>query len=239
VKSKQTLSGLKRSLRLEVDPVKAAFFPRFFKSGPGEYGEGDKFLGVTVPKQRAIAKMHKDLALADVIKLLHSPWHEERLTALFILVLQFQKGDGQTRKKIYSLYLTNTKYINNWDLVDSSAPYIMGEYLFDKDRLILYKLAVSSNLWEKRIAILSTAFFIKQGQYKDTLSIAKLLLNDSHDLIHKAVGWMLREVGNKDKKTEVAFLDKYAATMPRTMLRYAIEKFPLAQRQYYMAQKAK
>jgi len=234
-----SLADVKKALRDRIDPAKAEFFPRFFKSNPGDYGEGDKFLGIMVPQQRAISKLYKDLALNDVITLLQSPYHEERLTALFILVLQFQKGDEPTRQKIYDLYLANTKYVNNWDLVDSSAEFIVGPWLEDKlaKMKVLQKLAKSSMLWERRIAMLATFHYIKGGQYKDGLTIAEMLVHDKHDLIQKAVGWMLREIGNRSLPDEEKFLKKYAATMPRTALRYAIEKFPPATRKLYMEAK--
>lgn len=209
----------------------------FFKTGEGEYGYGDVFLGVTVPEQRKIAKLFRSLPLPEIEILLAGKVHEYRLTALIILVDQFTKSEKETQKRIVDFYLSHTKHINNWDLVDSSAPYILGHYLLERDRSILYRLAKSEDLWERRIAILSTAALIKQGQYEDTLKIAELLLADTHDLIHKAVGWMLREVGNKSTETEQDFLNKHVATMPRTMLRYAIEKFPELERKRYLAMK--
>lgn len=206
----------------------------FFKTGKGQYGEGDVFIGVTVPEQRAIAKKYINLDLSEVVKLLQNKIHECRLTALFILVGKY-KTNIKESKKIVDLYLKNTKYINNWDLVDSSAPYILGHYLLNKDKNILYKFAKSKNLWQRRISILSTAWFIKEGVFDDTLKISEILLKDKEDLIHKAVGWMLREVGKKSLKTELSFLDKHAPQMPRTMLRYAIEKFPQEKRKMYLA----
>lgn len=231
------LSELKHALRQTADPEKAKFFPKFFRSGRGEYGEGDKFLGVTVPKQRAIAKIYKDITLADTIKLLQGKWHEERLTALFILVSKFQVGDEKLKRKIYNLYLANTKYVNNWDLVDSSAHKIVGQYLLGKDRQPIYRLARSKDLWQKRIAIIATAQFIAHNQLADTFKIAIILLNDKHDLIHKAVGWMLREAGKRDQAALEKFLDKHAASMPRTMLRYSLEKFSATKRSKYMEAK--
>ena len=231
------LAQLKQALRAAVDSKKAEFFPRFFRSGPGEYGEGDKFLGITVPQQRAVARQHKDLALQDIVSLLKSPWHEERLAALFILVTQYKKADTTTKRNIYDMYLANTKYVNNWDLVDSSAHYIVGHYLLDKNRSVLYRLAKSNKLWEKRIAIIATYYFIRHSQLTDTYKIAELLLNDNHDLIHKAVGWMLREAGKRNVRSLERFLDKHAAVMPRTMLRYALEKFPPTKRKKYMKAK--
>jgi len=226
------LSELKEELRFKANPEKAKLLQGFFKTGKGEYGEGDIFLGVVVPESRKIAKKYADLALADVEKLLHSKIHEERLTALLILVDKFHAGKEQ--KKIYNFYLQNTKYINNWDLVDLSAHKIVGAYLTDKSKSILIKLARSRNLWERRIAVIATFSFIKDNRFKESLKIAKILLNDEHDLIQKAVGWMLREVGKRDLKTEESFLREYCKKMPRTMLRYAIEKFPERKRKRFL-----
>lgn len=229
------LDELRFDLRKVATPEKAKASAWFFKTGKGQYGYGDKFLGVTVPEQRAIAKKYKELSLKDLQSLLKSEFHEERLVALFILVLKFQKPDEQAQEKIYNFYLENTKYINNWDLVDSSAHKIVGEYLLDKDRSILYKLVKSNSLWERRIAIISTAAFIGNGEYEDTLQIADLLLNDKHDLIQKAVGWMLREVGKRVSKKELEkFLLTRYKTMPRTMLRCAIEHFSPEIRKKYL-----
>lgn len=206
----------------------------FFKTGPGQYGEGDKFLGVTVPQQRRMAKKYKDLALADVEILILSPWHEERLTALFILVGQYAKADDKTKEIIASFYIKNRDYVNNWDLVDSSAPYILGDYLTGQSRAILIRLAKSKSIWDRRIAVLSTFPWIKQGVFTDAFKIAGILIDDRHDLIQKAVGWMLREVGNKDEALLKKFLDKHAATMPRTALRYAIEHLSPPEKAHYM-----
>lgn len=207
----------------------------FFKTGPGEYGAGDKFLGVKNPQQRAVAKKYyRHTSLSDAQKLLLNPFHEVRQTALFILVNKFTKSTEADKEKIYQLYLKNTKRVNNWDLVDLSAPAIAGAWLFDKNRSVLYRLAHSNNLWEKRIAILSTYYFIRQNQFDDTLKIARILLEDRHDLIHKAVGWMLREVGKRDLTAEEKFLKKHAGQMPRTALRYSIEKFPKNKRRYFL-----
>lgn len=207
---------------------------RYFKTGPGDYGEGDQFLGLAVPTCRTLAKQFADLSLTDTTELLQSPLHEERLIALFILVRQFEHGTEEDRKTIFDLYLANSRSINNWDLVDSSAPQIVGGYLFSRDRAVLRQLADSTNLWERRIAILASYFFIKQNDFSDTLKIAAQLLTDSHDLIHKAVGWMLREVGNRSLAPLESFLEQYAPRMPRTMLRYAIEKLPTARRRHYL-----
>lgn len=207
---------------------------RYFKTGPGEYAEGDQFLGVAVPKVRSLARELRSLPLQDTEALLRSPIHEERLLALFILVHQYSKSEWVARQKIHRLYLRNIRFVNNWDLVDSSAGYIIGAHLWEQDRKMLYRLAVSRSLWERRIAILSTFYFIRKGDYSDTFRIAELLLNDKEDLIHKGVGWMLREVGNQDVRALRTFLDKHAAHMPRTMLRYAIEKFPEPARKKYL-----
>jgi 3-methyladenine DNA glycosylase AlkD len=190
-----SLKNLRAELLKNADFNKAAFLKRFFKTGKGQYGEGDVFLGITVPKQRKIAKKYLDLSLHDLSSLIKSKVHEERLTALFVAVYKYKKF--QIKKEIYQWYIKNAKQVYNWDLVDSSAPYIVGDFLKDKDRSILFKLAKSKNLWEKRIAILSTFAFINQGEFKDTFKIAEILLSDTHDLIHKAVGWMLREVGKR------------------------------------------
>jgi 3-methyladenine DNA glycosylase AlkD len=214
--------------------LKANVLQRFFKTGPGEYGEGDIFYGIVVPLQRSIAKKYKDLALADIKVLLDSPVHEERLIGLMILVEQVKKAGELKRKEIFNFYHKNRKRINNWDLVDLTADRISGSYLFDKDKSILYRLAESDNIWERRIAVMSTFHFIKNNSFDDALGISEKLLNDKHDLIHKAVGWMLREIGNRDLNTEEGFLLKHYKNMPRTMLRYAIEKFPEPKRQAYL-----
>jgi 3-methyladenine DNA glycosylase AlkD len=215
---------------------KAKSSARFFKTGKGEYGHGDVFIGVTVPEQRKIAKRFSGLSLLEIEKLLQSKIHECRLMALFILVGQFNCGDSRTRAEIVRLYLRNRKHVNNWDLVDSSASYLLGQHLLKRDRKILYALVRSKSLWDRRIAIIATLAFIKNDDFIDTLKLSELLLQDKHDLIHKAVGWMLREVGNRSIPTEEEFLIKHAATMPRTMLRYAIEKFPETKRKTYLAQ---
>jgi len=230
---------LKKDLRAAADPVKAAFFPRFFKAGPGQYAEGDKFLGVTVPAQRQIAKKYYDTTLSELDILLKSEWHEERLTALFILVSKYQKGSAQEQKEIYKFYLSHTKNINNWDLVDSSSAYIVGPYLDGRPEKmeVLTELAHSKMLWEKRIAMLATFYYINKCKRADeALVIADILLNDPHDLIQKAVGWMLREIGKRvDRQVLVDYLNKHHKTMPRTTLRYAIEHFDAKTRQRYLA----
>ncbi len=232
-----TLNNLKNELKKYSSKGRTKILQRFFKTGPGQYGEGDVFLGITVPNARKVAKKYNHLALADIKRLLQSKIHEERLTALLILVNIFEKSDTLGQKKIVNFYLKNTKYINNWDLVDLSADKILGNFLKDKSPRILYKLAKSKNLWERRIAMISTFYFIKCSKYRETLKLAKMMLKDKHDLIHKAVGWMLREIGKKDLKTEESFLKKYYRQMPRTMLRYAIEKFPKQRRLAYLKNK--
>ena len=226
---------LQREFRALGDRDVAQKSLRFFKTGAGQYGEGDQFLGIRVPVLREFAKQHKGLSLSQIQKILRSQYHEERLLALIMLVSRFEKAIEQHRAEIYEMYLKNTKYINNWDLVDSSAYQIVGGYLMDKSRKILVQLSSSNNLWERRIAIMSTYRFIKNKDYGDTLTISEKLLYDKEDLIHKAVGWMLREIGNRDKGVEEAFLAKYYQTMPRTMLRYAIEKFDEDDRQLYLS----
>ena len=217
-----------------ANPKDAEHCQRFFKTAEGEYGFGDLFLGIRVPVIRQAVKKYNTTSLTDIKKLLRSEYHEIRLFALLLLVSQFTKADPDKKTKIYQLYLNHTQYINNWDLVDSSAHHIVGAYLEDKDRRVLSKLSQSKSLWDRRIAIISTYHFIKNDQYKDTLSLSKQLLNDPEDLIQKAVGWMLREVGNRDKPTEVTFLKKYYQVMPRTMLRYSIEKFTNVERKKYL-----
>jgi len=225
------LNALKEELERNKDAEKAKVYSRFFKTGKGEYGEGDLFLGLSVPKQRKIAKNYIDLNLDEIQELLLSKIHEHRLVALMILIFKYKKNFD---KEIVDFYLQNTKNINNWDLVDLSAYQILGHYLLDKDKSILYKLAKSDNLWEKRISIISTYEFIKNNKFEDTLEISEILLNDKHDLIHKAVGWMLREVGKRNLETEEEFLKKYYKQMPRTMLRYSIEKFWEEKRKFYL-----
>lgn len=229
------VSQLKKDLRAISDPVRAAHSMRYFKTGPDQYGENDLFIGPSVPQCRAIVKKYRNLSLADSAQLLKSKYHEERLIALLILVHQFEKGDEPTRQKIFDLYLSSTKYINNWDLVDLSAPRIVGGYLLDNDWSILKKLAKSQSLWERRIAILATSAFISRGNPRPTLEISTLLLGDKHDLIHKAVGWMLREVSKHCGQSILEyFLKKHYSSLPRTTLRYAIERFPEALRRKYI-----
>lgn len=230
----QLASHIRQELETYVDPVKREYLPRFFKTGKGQYGEGDCFLGIVVPNVRRVARKYKDAPLDVVDQLLQSPWHECRLCGLLILVERFKKSGGAARKAIYEFYLAHTARINNWDLVDLSAPYIVGEYLADQSREDLYRLADSDLLWEQRIAVVATHALIRRNEYADTLALAERLLGHRHDLMHKAVGWMLREVGKRDKAALVNFLDKHVKAMPRTMLRYAIEKFPEDERRKIM-----
>lgn len=235
-----TAAELHDELLAYINPQKAVLFPRFFKTGPGEYGEGDKFLGVTVPNTRKVAKLGKDLPLSEVTKLLHSVWHEDRLLALIMLVNQFKKSEKDGKKAIYDLYLTNTAYVNNWDLVDTSASNIVGGYLFAyPNQKTLKNLATSSLLWERRIAMIATLYFIVQGSSKECIEIATILINDTHDLMHKAVGWMLREMGKRVSPDQLRdFLEDHAATMPRTTLRYAIEHFTPEERKKWLAKRS-
>jgi len=227
---------IKKKLYQHKNPEKAKVLQRFFKTGKGEYGEGDKFLGIVVPTLRKIAKEFQDASQNDLTQLIQSRWHEERLLSLFILILQYQQSQNKTeRKNIYRFYLKQMKFINNWDLVDLSAHKIPGNYLLVQNNCaILYRWAKSKTLWTRRIAILSTLAFIRENKFNHTLKLAKLLLNDDHDLIHKAVGWMLREIGKRDLEIEEKFLKKYYRRMPRTMLRYAIERFPERKRKAYL-----
>ncbi len=230
-----TTASPQQQLKKLANPKKAIGVARFFKTGKGEYGEGDVFLGIAVPQIRIVAKQCKDLSLKEIQKLLQSKIHEERLLGLIILVNQFKKADEDKQKQIFDLYLSNTKYINNWDLVDCSAEYIIGGYLVNRSKTILKKLAQSTSIWKKRIAIMATFQFIKQKQHEHTFIIAKILLKDDHDLIHKAVGWMLREVGKRiSEAIEETFLQQHYQQMPRTMLRYAIERFEEKKRKKYL-----
>lgn len=229
------LAALRNELNALADAEQAQHLQRFFKTGQGEYGEGDRFLGIRVPKQRELVKRYRaQLSVADVEQLLHSAFHEHRLSALLLWVQQYQGGNAAQRDAVYAAYLANTAWINNWDLIDSTAHHIVGEHLQERPRAVLYQLAESADLWQRRIAIISTFRFIKNHDFTETLQIAERLLNDQQDLIHKATGWMLREVGKREQAVEEAFLQQHAATMPRTMLRYAIEKFSSAQRRYYL-----
>lgn len=216
------------------DPKIAEHSQRFFKTGEGEYGDGDQFLGIRVPTLRKAAKIFKDTPETEIKKLLKSGFHEIRLLSLIMLVNRFSIVNDDEKEKIYDFYLAHTKFINNWDLVDSSAHSIVGAWLFDKDRSDLYQLVASKNLWERRISIISTFYFIKQGDFSDALNLSKILISDTEDLIHKAVGWMLREIGNRDIDIEENFLKQHYQNMPRTMLRYSIEKFDNPKRQAYL-----
>ncbi len=225
---------IRKKLQQLGSKEKAKVLQRFFKTGPGEYGEGDVFIGVRVPDLRKLVKEYQDITIKEVMQLLRSSIHEERLFALLILVSKYSKGNETVKKRIYELYLQNTKFINSWDLVDGSAQHIVGAFLIDKSKEPLYRLAKSNSLWVRRIAILSTFHFIKHDNYSETLKISKILLTDEQDLIHKAVGWMLREIGKRHISTEEIFLKKYYKRMPRIMLRYAIEKFPESKRKKYV-----
>ena len=227
-------AGVFERLQKLGDPKRARICQGFFKTGPGEYGEGDVFIGIAVPDMRKLAKDVQPVALPDVLSLLHSPFHEARFLALLLLIQGYRAGDTALREKIYTLYLKNTSHINNWDLVDASAEHIVGTHLKDRDRSPLDVLSASKLLWERRIAILATFHFIKGGECGETLRIAERLLQDPEDLMHKAVGWMLREVGKCDLASEERFLKKHGRAMPRTMLRYAIERFPENLRQRYL-----
>jgi 3-methyladenine DNA glycosylase AlkD len=224
---------IQAELAKNKNPKRAKAQTWFFKTAPGQYGQGDIFYGISVPVQHKIAKKFSNLDFKSLEKLLHSKIHEHRLTALFILVEQYKKSDDVTKKKIAKFYLKNKHRVNNWDLVDSSA-VILGNYLADKDKSVLYKLAKSKKLWDRRIAIIATQDMIRHGKFSETLKISEILLCDKEDLIHKAVGWMLREIGNKDQGLEEKFLKKHYKKMPRTMLRYAIEKFDQKKRNFYM-----
>ena len=226
---------VRKELKSMADPDKAAILQRYFKTGLGQYGEGDIFIGVMVPQSRKVAKKFSQLQLVEVKMLLYSHIHEERLVALLILVWRYSSAlsSREEKEEIVKFYLDNIKQVNNWDLVDLSAPNILGVHLIDRDRRLLYRLARLENVWERRIAILATYHFIRNGDFSDTLKIAEMLLQDRHDLIHKAAGWMLREVGKRDVASEEAFLEKHHSVMPRTMLRYAIERLPESKRRCY------
>jgi 3-methyladenine DNA glycosylase AlkD len=226
--------AIQKELKRLGSKEKAKVLQGFFKTGPGEYGEGDCFLGIKVPELRKLAKKHQAISIREIDQLLKSSIHEERLLALLILVRRYSKEDDAEQKRIYELYLKRTKFVNNWDLVDSSAEHIVGAFLMDRSKKPLYSLAKSRNLWERRISIMSTFHFIKQNKFSETLKISKILLADEEDLIHKAVGWMLREIGKRHLPTEQKFLKEHYKAMPRTMLRYAIEKFPEPERQRYL-----
>ena len=231
---KQLTKTITNELQALSDAEKREIFPKFFKAGKGEYGEGDRFLGVTVPNIRAIAKLHKDISIEEIRDLIQSEWHEVRLCALIIMVEKSKKKDEALRKELFNLYLSQTKRINNWDLVDLSCRFIIGEYLLDKSRDILYQLAQSPLLWDNRIAIVSTYAFIRKGQLEDTYALSDLMMQHPHDLMHKAIGWMLREAGKRNPERLYDYVMSHRADMPRTMLRYAIEKFSPKERTILM-----
>lgn len=228
------LTEIQSRLRSHASPETARVLQGFFKTGPGQYGEGDAFLGIKVPVIRAVSKHFPNVPLDTAVDLLHSHFHEERLLALLFLMRHFAAGGAHERESAYLAYLAHTAWINNWDLVDISAPHVVGTYLANQPRAPLYRLARSTLLWERRIAMVATLHFIRLGDFDDTLQLARLLLNDREDLMHKASGWMLREVGKRDQKRLEAFLDQHGRAMPRTMLRYAIERFPETLRQAYL-----
>ncbi|MHC4559336.1 MAG: DNA alkylation repair protein [Planctomycetota bacterium] len=228
------LRNIQNELRQLSNKEIAEHSQRFFKTGEGQYGQGDKFLGIRVPVLRKIAKKYSEISIDESAQLLKSQFHEERLLSLLMLVAIFKKANNEDRKVVYNLYLDNTRFINNWDLVDCSAEHIVGAYLQKTDKQPIYRLAKSDILWERRISIMSTFHFIKYNEFVDSLRISKILLHDKEDLIHKAVGWMLREIGKRDTEAEEEFLRKYYTEMPRTMLRYSIEKFPQNKRKRYL-----
>lgn len=231
---KQLTKTITNKLQALSNAEKREIFPRFFKAGKGEYGEGDRFLGVTVPNIRAIAKLHKDISIEEIRELIQSEWHEVRLCALIIMVEKSKKKDEALRQQLFDLYLSQTNRINNWDLVDLSCRFIVGEYLLDKSRDILYHLAQSPLLWDNRIAIVSTYAFIRKGQLEDTYALSDLMMQHPHDLMHKAIGWMLREAGKRNPERLYDYVMSHRADMPRTMLRYAIEKFSPKERAILM-----
>ena len=229
-----TIERLRRKMQQLQNPEKSRALQRFFKTGPGQYGEGDIFWGIPVPELRKLVSSFQDIPENAVVQLLESAIHEQRLLALLIMVRKFQKGDKKEQKRLYELYMKYIQFVNSWDLVDTSAGPIVGAYLMGKSKAPLYRLARSKNLWERRVSIIATFYFIRQGVFSVTLNISKMLLADQEDLIHKAVGWMLREVGKRDLITAEAFLKAHYHRMPRTMLRYAIERFPQPKRQQYL-----
>jgi 3-methyladenine DNA glycosylase AlkD len=224
------VENIQKELESLGDPSIAEHSQSFFKTGPGEYGEGDLFRGIRVPDIRTVAERFIPISISEAIELLNSKYHEDRFAALCILMAIYSRSDKKVKKQIYQIYIQNMKHINNWDLVDVSAPNIVGDFLIDKNRKPLYKLAKSKDLWERRVSIISTLAFIRKSDFSDTYAIAEILIADSEDLIHKATGWMLREAGKRDKESEELFLKQHYKSMPRTMLRYAIEKFPETQR---------
>ena len=233
--SQTTLGDLRRDLRAEADAEDAVNLQRFFKTGPGQYAEGDRFLGLRVPALRRLARIYKTLPAADALTLLESEWHEERLLGLLMLVALYKRGQPPDKQAIYDAYLAHTRHINNWDLVDSSAEHIVGPHVSVNDLTVLDRLAQSPDLWERRIAMLATFHWIKRGEFAPAIRMATTLVNDRHDLIQKAVGWMLREIGKRDRTVLEGFLREHCRTMPRTALRYAIERFPEEDRKAYLA----
>lgn len=233
------LKELSKELDKNSNPEKAKILQGFFKTGKGEYGEGQIFLGIDTPTKRKIAKQYSDLNLIEIKKLLESNIHDKKFIALIILEDRYKKGDEKIKKDVFDFYLKNIEYINNWDLIDISCYKIIGDYIIDKKRDILYDLIKSKNLWKKRIAVISCYAFIKKNDFKDIIKISEKLLEDKHDLIHKAIGWMLREVGNRNKNILIKFLNKNYNKMPRTMLRYSIEKFPEKERKKWLNKKYK
>jgi 3-methyladenine DNA glycosylase AlkD len=225
---------IEKELKNLADANVADHSLRFFKTGKGQYGEGDQFLGIRVPVLRKVARKYQTVSPAQAADLLQSPYHEQRLLALILMVDLFNQAHGKDRETIYHLYMANTRHINSWDLLDTSAPHIPGAHLKDRDKKELYDFSRSGSLWERRIAIVATFHFIRENDFADALGIAAILLNDGEDLIHKAVGWMLREIGKRDRAVEETFLETYHKTMPRTMLRYAIEQFPDTLRRQYL-----
>lgn len=232
-----TAADVIEELKKLADPQKAKLLQGYFKTGPGQYGAGDVFLGIAVPTQRKVARVHTNLPLLELKKLLNSRIHEQRFTALEILAVKYDQATDREKKKIVEFYLKHKRYVNNWDLVDTSAPYILGEWLRNTDRSVLYELAQSKQLWDRRIAMIATYIFVRHNDFDDTFRLAEILLHDDQDLIHKAVGWMLREVGKRSIQPLEKFLDRHAADMPRTTLRYAIERLPKDQQQHYMKRK--
>lgn len=233
--NKVNFTSLHKALLKAKNPARAEHLQRFFKTGTGEYGEGDIFVGLTTPESRQMAEKFKDLPYSEIQKVLEGKFHEERLIGLLLLVNRYQTGSDNDKKKVYEMYIKNTEHINNWDLVDVTADKIIGSYLENKDKALLYQFVKSKSLWERRIAIISTFYYIKKGNPSETLKIAEILKDDKEDLIHKAVGWMLREIGKRCTiSVEENFLRRHYKTMPRTMLRYAIEHFPEKKRKYYL-----
>ncbi len=233
--ARTTSAAILKAMRALGDPTVASHSQRFFRTGKGDYGEGDRFLGIRVPVVRQQVRRYRDASLRTLTSLLRSPWHEVRMFALLSLVERYQRGEISMQRQVFDIYMSHVDYVNNWDLVDSTAHKIVGPWLETRSRKRLYRMARSPHLWTRRIAIMSTAHYIGLDDYADTLAIADILLHDDHDLIHKAVGWMLREVGNRDRAVEEAFLETRYREMPRTMLRYAIEKFPERRRKAYLA----